>query len=258
MQLWDKNDRKALTAIRLRVNTEMITHLLTCTRSQEAWSALETMFAVRGPLAQILARRKFMRYQIEEGADMETEVRNLKKLHDELTLLGVPLSEMEFALTLLTALPPSWDPVISAIGNSIPGVHDLIGRLLQEDIRRKDRSSQSTSLTVTTSNNNSTPKKSKFRKGIYSHGCGKEGHIRPECRSGGRHSHANQGGQNSGHHRAPNQGGGSTRAHVAEDNSPDEYAFVVEEIMAFAARDKTWLCDSASQSHIVRNKSLFI
>lgn len=90
--------------------------------------------------------------------------------------------------------------------------------------------------------------------GVFCHNCGKEGHVRPFCRfpmnPNTRFNQSRMG--------TPNQAT-SSGAHVAEtfSNASNEYSFITEEIIVLAAEEETWLGDSASQSHIVRNKSLF-
>lgn len=230
----------------------MMTYVLSSTTSKGAYDALANVFNVQGALAKVLARRKFLRYEIEEGANMEEEVRTIRQLKEELTLLGTVIPDDEFSLTLLTALPPSWDPFISSIG-AVPGSTDLIGRVIQEDGRRKDRSSTTTSLYVQGGNKKkSYPNKSKFKKGVFCHHCGKEGHLKPDCRSLKR--------EESSAHKSSQKT--SNAAHVVEDGAAveDEVAFVVEDeaTMALLVKGDVWLGDNCTQSHIVRDRSLFV
>lgn len=243
--VWRKNDRKVLTVIRLWVTSEMMTYVLSATTSKAAYDALANVFNVQGGLAKVLARRKFLRYQIEEGASMEEEIRKIRKLKEELVLLGQTITDDEFSLTILTALPPTWDPFISSVG-AVTVSSDLIGRILQEDTRRRERPSSDTSLVTTSRAVNQRGRRSKFRKGVYCHNCGREGHIRPECRSP-----------------KDNANAGQSRAHVVEEEPPavpdEEYCFVTEDNLSFSLTSKgeVWLGDTASQSHIMRDKSLF-
>ncbi len=266
--LWDKNDRKALTVIRLRVNTEMLTYVFSSATSMDAWHSLANVFSVRGPLAQVLARRKFMRYQIDEGSDMEEDIRKLRGLREQLILLGQDISELEFSLILLTALPESYDSFISSIAE-IPHAGELCGRLLQEGIRRKDRVATSTALAAlkapapVPSSSGFSPNRSRFLQGVYCHNCGKEGHVRPWCKApkdpNARPYQPRPSYQANSYQPRPPYQATSSVAHMAEtfSNSSDGYAFVAEENFAFVTQDEGWLGDSASQSHIVRDKLLF-
>ncbi|KAJ3551630.1 hypothetical protein NM688_g4592 [Phlebia brevispora] len=181
--IWGQADQKALTIIRLRLSAEMMTWVVWSTSARHAWLALEKVFVARRPMAKVTARRKFLRYQIEEGADMDEEVRKMRKLGEDLIMMEADVSDEDFALTLLTALPSSWDPFVSSVG-AFTDSSDLIGRILIEEARRKDRTVTETSLAAT-NGNRATGKKggrSKFQKGVFCHHCHKEGHIRPLVR----------------------------------------------------------------------------
>ena len=251
---WEKNDRKALTAIRLRVSSAVITHILSSKTAKDAWDTLKTIYNNTGVLAKVLARRKFLRHEMGEGGDMEEEIRKMRGLKEEMTLLGIEVEDREFSFTILTALPPSWDQFISAVGTNVPDSADLIGRIVQESSRRRERNTE-TALVA-----KSGKKKPKFRKGVFCHGCGKEGHIRPECKDNDQHEHGSGcSGKSSGKKKS--------RANVATNgnDSSDDYVFltidtpvITPEIAALVAKGETWLADTACQRHVVRDRSLFI
>lgn len=256
---WAKKDRKALTIIRLRVSNNMMTHVISAATSKEAFDALSNVFNTEGTMARVTVRRRLFRYSIEEGAEMEEELRKIKALWQEHQLMGSTnaagvaagtslLTDNDLAMVMLTALPPTWDPFISSItGLSVLSSADVTGRVLQEDNRRKDRSSSETSLVATSK---SRTQKTKFRAGVVCHNCGKEGHIRPDCR-------------------APKSRGRdrkSVTAYYAQDDSdsdaasdeePDEYTFTAfdgaPDVESFITTEEIWLGDSATQSHIVRD-----
>ncbi len=175
---WAKKDRKALTAVRLRVSNSMMAHVISAETSKEALDALSNVFNNEGAVSLIVLRRKFLRYVIPEGADLEEEIRKIKGLWQEINFIQkTKISDHELASVILTALPSSWDPLIASISlDANLTSASIIGRVLQEDGRRKERSSTETALYA-----NSRSRKSTFRAGVWCHGCGKEGHIRPEC-----------------------------------------------------------------------------
>lgn len=273
-EAWDKNDRKALTAIRLRISGSMITYVLSATQSKAAWDSLESVFNIQGPISIIVVRRKLLRYVIEDEANLEEEIRTLRGWKEQLELLSDPLDDKQFALTILTALPESWDSFIGSVDLSQPSAA-IIGRILGEESRRKSRSGAETSLVATVSksasrnNPNSRPKrksqgnsratKSTFRAGVFCHHCKKEGHIRPECRT--LKKELDSSGSNANRWQSSGLGSGTNRSHLAETDSLEEYAFHIQDgpINSFAAvASDLWLGDSGTQSHIVRNKLDFI
>lgn len=234
---WEKKDRKALVIIRLRVSPSIITYIMSATSSKEAWDTLKAVFSTQGALAKITARRKFLRYSIEEGANMEIEIRNIRMIKEELALLGTIVDDEEFALTILTALPISWDSFISSIGTTELKSSDLIGRILQEDARRQERSSEVALVA------RPAQTRSKFRKGVICHHCGKEGHIKPECRS--RQNQQPGGNQQFG--AAPTSYQRDNQTHLATSQAPeDDYAFLsienIPEVAALIAKGGALAC----------------
>ena len=135
---WKTNDRKALTQIRTRVTEAMITYVMSAKTSKEAWDAIKSMFEVSGPIAAVLIRRKLFRYTMEEGASMEEQVRILRGYQEQLIALDSAVSNKDFAFILLTALPDSWDPFVTALDTSDLETNKLIGRILAEDNQRKE------------------------------------------------------------------------------------------------------------------------
>lgn len=253
-EAWEKKDHKALVTIRLRVSAVMFTHVLSSKTSKEALDALANVLNTEGTITRVTLRRKLFRYTIDEGADIKEEIRKIKALWDDLTVMrpgtgasaAGTLTDNDLALIMLTALPASWDPFVSSVTSPDQlTLSGITGRMIEEETRRKER--EGTEATLVSYNK---PKKSvnKFRAGVFCHNCGKEGHIRPECRSKGKEK---------------DKQGRNNRTHIAEQDSesedPDEYVFAVTDPgLQAASNDHTWLGDTGSQSHIVRDRSLFV
>lgn len=177
---WDQADRRALTAIRLRINNDMLLHVISATTSKQAWDALANVFASQGGVARITTRRQLFSYRMEETDDLDLAIRQIKRLWVEFNLIKgentSALSDNDLAMCILSALPPSWDGLVtSVVINDDLTSSDIISRITQDNARRKARGPDQAF--------NATARfgKKKFRKGVNCHKCGKEGHIRPEC-----------------------------------------------------------------------------
>lgn len=248
---WDRKDQQALGAIQLRLRPSMLHHVIWSTTSKEAWDTLKENFNNASVWNATVLRRQFNRFTFKEGQPMEEQLRDLRKIYDQLRMMGDVIPDKQFASHIIQALPGSWDNFASSflatIGEEIKSV-EVISRIRLEEARRngtEDQGSGNAAL-ITTRN------RSRFRAGIRCHKCGKEGHFAWECRSerqrptGGQQS----GGRNS---RRGNRGGGrggGTRAEVV-------YEFVTRE-NSFRVEGNSWLADTGSQSHIVRNRNLFV
>ncbi|TDL13567.1 hypothetical protein BD410DRAFT_846818 [Rickenella mellea] len=66
---WAKNDRTALSAIRLRVADIVLVYIANATTALEAWKTLRNIFEERGPGGKVQIRKKLIYPRAEEGAD---------------------------------------------------------------------------------------------------------------------------------------------------------------------------------------------
>lgn len=173
-------ERRALTTIRLRISNDMMLHVISAQTSKEAFDALANVSASEGSIARITIRRKLFSYRLEEPDDLEAGIWEIKRLWIEFNLIKgestSALTDNDLAMCILSALPPSWDGLVSSINiDSSLRSSDLIGRIIQDDARHKARGPADATVLY------AGEKKRRYRKGIFCHRCGKEGHIRPEC-----------------------------------------------------------------------------
>ncbi|GJE99589.1 polyprotein [Phanerochaete sordida] len=244
---WKKKDRKALSAIRLRCSSEVAVHIATCETSKDAWDTLKSLYAAQGVMAKITLSKRLQKYEMEEGANIEEEIRKMTKMRQELTMSGGTVPDDEFAFNILSALPESWGPFVQAQKN-VTKSSVVIGDILSEHMRREEKTGTTTALAARNGRFSAQkPRKSKFLKGVYCHGCGKEGHLRNVCRS------SNQGsGSGSNTHHA----NAAEAADVETDN--ESYSFAATATtLSFATGNEVWLGDTASDKHIVRDRAAF-
>jgi hypothetical protein len=246
-KLWKKKDRAALSMIRLRIADKMLIYVASSKSSNGAWNTIKQMLEPQGALSTVLVRRKLFRAACEEGTAIDDHIRTLITYREELIGLGQILDDAEFAITLLTSLPESWNNFIAGIDTStLKDSSKLIARIL-EQYRRIKSTGEETALAAKTSG--------KFGKkknpNIKCFKCGKRGHIATECRSKDKRegSDGKDNKSKSGH-------GSSDRSNEAVD----EWSFsaVEEEDVALPikAEKETWLLDSGTTSHITYDKSL--
>ncbi|PIL28276.1 hypothetical protein GSI_09564 [Ganoderma sinense ZZ0214-1] len=262
---WRKLDRSALSAIRMRVSKSLVHTLKWCTTSAEAWSRLEKNFEPKGILHVVQIRRKLLQAQYCESDDVEEFLRVMVGLRESLACMGFDLSEEEFSITLLTALPESWDPMVSSINHTrdLSDSDEIVSRIRQHASRIND---SATALFARSSGKKKGPKCFKCH--------GKTGYQR-DCPN--HDSRKGKGkGKDSGHGKGKNEarGGGKKekkedpKALVAEESDSDsEYAFALLEEwddsdsdeVALAARvaADAWVSDSATTVHVARRRADF-
>ena len=266
---WDAKDKRALANIRTRVSSTMISYVINAMTSKQAWDSLKAVFDVQGPVAVILKRRRFFWYAIPEGADIEEHVHALRTCSEKLSLLQDPISDRDFTLVLLTALPESWDSFVATIDVNTTKSVDLTGRILQEDARRQSQSGTHAfpAFQRHPPGNGPTGPPGQTphcfdRSTVTCHRCGKKGHIAPECRSRPRGKHQKK----SGHKSYPAKVSNHPNSVPSQPTNPDQsnsFTFVTF-LSEHSSKKKPelfetykWLGDTGSQSHICVGRSLF-
>lgn len=254
---WKKDDRKALTAIRLRVASSMFNYVMSAETSKAAMDSLENIFRIKGPIATVLLRRKLYRYIIDETDDIEEHLRTLRGFQEQLALLGHKVSDEDFAFIILTALPDSWDSFISSIDFSSSGTlksMEIIARIQSEASRRKDRAG--TTALFAKSKSAHGKGNAKFRKGVVCWNCGKEGHLGPNCKQPETEEYKEKM-RNFKKKKDASTVSKTNVVEVSQDNS-DVYEFTVTIPETLTVMERgLWLADTGAQQHIVNDRSLF-
>ena len=115
---WREKDWSALITIWMCISKSLIQTLRWCTTSSEVWSHLEKNFEPKWILHVVQIRCKLLQVWYCELDDMEEFLRMMVSLHELLACMGHDLSDEELSITLLTALPESWDPMVSSISHT--------------------------------------------------------------------------------------------------------------------------------------------
>ncbi|CEL64015.1 hypothetical protein RSOLAG1IB_10998 [Rhizoctonia solani AG-1 IB] len=199
---WDKRNRAALGALRRRVDTGPMIHVARATSVKDAWDTLQNQYQSLGVAAMTMLRNKFTSLRMNEGDDLETYIKNLRKIFNDLNIAlfaesADQLKEIDFVRQLLVSLPDSWQILVSVIpqrpeANDKDGTKlskDIQSRLLAEYHRRQDRNIDSAFF----ARNRNVPGNSRGRSTnnptarleIICHNCKIPGHKRPECRKPG-------------------------------------------------------------------------
>lgn len=197
---WKKADRRALSAIRLRVAPDVVHHIQGETKALSAWEMLSHLFELKGHMGIVLARHKF--YSIRAPADqaLEPHIKLMRQFQGELKSLGQEVTDKDFAVALLSSLPPDWDAFVRSTlsGSTPPESKTTISAILTEERRRNDRDGEPDIGLVAghhrhtpksfRSNGNSYPTptpttSSPSWKNAICHRCGGKGHIARVCPS---------------------------------------------------------------------------
>jgi gag-polypeptide of LTR copia-type len=138
---WKEGDAKTQTRIELAIGDSEMIHLVGARTASEMWKQLSLVKESRGKLGVLATRRALYRSIAEEGFDLLEHISKLRKLQEELHLMGSLVSDEDFAMLLVSSLPESWDLYTSAyLGSKADRttltLHELVAILLKEDRRR--------------------------------------------------------------------------------------------------------------------------
>jgi hypothetical protein len=204
--------------------------------------ALKEVLEPQRALGIVMVRRKLFRTQCEEGTSVEEHIRQMQSFREELISLGQPVTKGEFAITLLTSLPESWNTFIGSIDTaSLKSANTIISRILEYD-HRLHTTSGDTALAGSSKSSKGNFDKSK----VKCFKCGKMGHFKRDCKSKGKDG--------------KNKNKDKDKGHVAEEGKGD-YVFVAKEMLdgdkkidiALAGiLSDQWLGDTGCTSHVAR------
>ncbi len=113
---WARIDRDALTQIRLRCTYEVIGHIQMATRAYDAWRTLSQLYETHGALGIILAAPEVL----PDGSALRESRLKVTccccaAFRMNIAGLGKVIEDDDFAITLLTSLPESWNPFLSSV-----------------------------------------------------------------------------------------------------------------------------------------------
>ena len=185
----------------------------------------------------------------DEGFDLVEHISKLRRLQEELHLMGSMVADEDFAMILISSLPESWDLYTSAyLGTKVDGTaitsHELVAILLKEDHRRCEQSEDPRDVAM----HGKAPMRGKqgqiTDKECYI--CHKKGHLAKDCWSKG------GGKEGQGPKRRQGKGGGGNRnqTNQASDTVNDALADVAYMTKSHTFSRYDWILDSRTTSHI--------
>jgi hypothetical protein len=259
---WEKDDAKARTRIELAIGDSEMVHIIGANTASEMWKQLTLVKESRGKMGILACRRALYRMIADEGFDLIEHISKMRKMQEELHLMGSKVSDEDFAMILVSSLPESWDLFTSAYlgtksdGSATITSHELVAILLEEDRRRRERTGDPRDVAMQAMQQYSKSQNLSSRNinsQIECHNCHKKGHMARDCWS--------KGGGKEG------QGPGSRKRgrFKSNQNRSNQSSETTESIniglsdVAYMANTNTfsyynWLLDSGTTAHICNKR----
>ena len=246
LKKWKQGDAKAKARIELAISDAEMVHIMGAETAQQMWAQLTMVKEPKGRLGILAARRALYRSTADEGVDIIEHISKIRQMQEELHVMGNKIPDEDFTMILLTSLPESWDVFTTSFLGSSGNKPDmssqeLIGIIIDEARRKKDRQGGSMALQATFKGKRDATKKECFN-------CHKLGHFKEDCwaKGGGKEG------------QGPKGRSGKHRANQAQETSEslNNIAYMGFNGTDFSNYD--WLLDCGSTSHICNIRDAFV
>ena len=185
---WRKKDEKAYTSICLSISDSELPHIRACTSAAEVWKTLNDTYESSDLARKLYLRRKFFTAQMQDGDSMQDLFNRVDELAEQLRGVGQDIADSDIAMTLLGALPESYETILVAIETRTEDLTTKFvkTKLLQEEARKNDSGQNDSAFMSKKGKQSSNRDKKKGSKGekadLKCDHCGKPGHSKSKCR----------------------------------------------------------------------------
>ncbi|KAF7333956.1 hypothetical protein MSAN_02397600 [Mycena sanguinolenta] len=186
-ECWEELDGKAQTQIELTLSDSQMVHIAGAKTAAEMWSQLKQVKERGGKLGILSLRRRLYRTIADDTTDITVHVTELRRIQEELAILGSIVSDEDFLLLIISSLPESWDSFTSAYlgaSSNAPTItsHEFISLVLEEHRRRLEKNGDGNSAMYGRAEQGDGRGE---KKRVECYNCLKKGHIAANCWSKG-------------------------------------------------------------------------
>lgn len=174
---WTKKDEKARSAIGLALDDNQLSHIMDAETAKEMWDKLKA-YHERGSLSnKIHVLRRLCSIRLGEDGNMSDHLVEASELVHRLARLGEGLKEDLVVALLLSSLPESYNPLVTALeGRPEEDLTlDYVKGKLLDEWRRRSASKKEEKVQEQVMKTTMLPRD---RRRIRCYYCGEEGHIK--------------------------------------------------------------------------------
>ena len=172
------------------------TKIKSCTSVKDVWDILKHINEEKSMAMMADLIWQFRNKCCTDNENIQTHFEFLAALHEQLAAIGNPISDTDYAMMLLSSLPPSYDHACSSLSTSMR----ISGNALTAEILIQFIQDEQECHTIHTKKNGSNDEaftaeggnKKKKRKNEQCTNCHKNGHTKAKCWAKGRDQEGQQ------------------------------------------------------------------
>lgn len=190
-------DRRAMSIVRLTLIRDVAFNTTRAKSTKEMLQILANMYEKPTAANKVYLVRKLCNLKMNESTPMHTHLNAFNRITQQLAAVNFELDDEMKAVFLLSSLPESWNPIVTAVSSSngtTPMKYDHVRDLiLSEDARKKNEPSGNNSALLTRGRSQYRGKASRGRSKsrgksrdtsrVKCWNCGKFGHYQSNCRA---------------------------------------------------------------------------
>jgi len=262
---WNLVHRRAKAYLRLYIKPDIYSHIASevdYPTFKDKWDVLNIMYGgAVGSTAVFNQWISLISTRLDDSAPMAPQLAKLNETRVTLHNASMGVTDVQYALLLLHALPPSYEVLVSTIlASGAPSAlifAEITARILNEESRRTGSSGSSLNAA------RAAPIKSSGKKrdhsGLTCHYCNKKGHIKPDCRK--RKKDEAEAAKKASTSGSSNKAANSHVQVVPSTASIKEVDDLVENfevgVALYTAERMRWMMDSGATHHITPHRSDF-
>ena len=195
--------------------------------------------------------------RLDDGSPLGPQMAKLNETRVKLSNASMGISDVQYCLILLNALPSTYEVVASTLLASGPAsslkYSEITARILNEEGRK---SGPNTSLNAAKAPIKSGKKKKKDHSNLTCHYCNKKGHIQPDCRKK-KKDEADKSNKVEGSSADSGKKAANTHVLATSSASIEEANDSDIDVALYTAERERWMMDSGATHHMSPYKSDF-
>ena len=177
-----KKDR-ALAIIVLAVEPSLLYLLGDPQEPQLVWEKLQQQFQRKSWCNKLVLRRKLYNLKLKTDGDIQSHIKQMLEIFDELSIIGDPMEEEDRVVHVLASLPEPFEMLVTALeaNEEVPKLEIVTERLLNEERKIKERKEKEEEKPRQYVNDALAARFERHRSPPKCYNCEKVGHIARNC-----------------------------------------------------------------------------